>query len=166
MFNLSFWKRNSKTKEKWLQGQLEHYQCDLCWCFFGRRSHFQQQPFLISSFISHSLSHFFSKMSLAHYMYMKPHTLSLGSHWSSWPLFLLISFWSVGLNFTLPSRHLEAGQHCCCCSLSSLCSLSLCSHVNSCTRPSSIPPSLIPLMLLVPLSVVATAISFMEEQQQ
>ena len=65
MLNLSFWK-NSKTKEKWLQGQLKHYQCDLCCCFFGRRSHFQQQPFLISSFISHSLSHFFSKMSLAH----------------------------------------------------------------------------------------------------
>ena len=45
--------------------------------FLGKRLH-PTTTFLISSFISHSLSHFFSKMSLAH-VDVAPHTLSLGS---------------------------------------------------------------------------------------
>ena len=74
------------------------------------RSHFQQQqPFWFLSFISHSLSHFFSKMSLAHTHVDVAHTpclwVIIGLLDSS--LSSSISFWSTGLNFILPSRPLK-----------------------------------------------------------
>ena len=106
--------------------------------FLGRRSHFQQQTFLISSFISHSLFHF-SKIffsthicgcSLTPYLWVIIDLLD--------PSLPSISFCSAGLNFTLSSRPLEVSQYCCCCSHSLHCALyHPVQHVSSSTRSSS-----------------------------
>ena len=127
---------------------------------FLRKKSLPTTPFLISSFISHSCPISSLRCPWCTYVDVAPPCLWVVIDLLD-PSFFSISFWSAGLNFTPPSRPLEASKHCCCCPLSSLCSLSPRSHMSSSTRPSSIHPSLIPLiMLFVPLSVVATAILF------
>ena len=72
MFNLSFW-RNSKAKKKNSSSKANLSVISVIFVVVSwRRSHFQQQQFLISSFISRSMPHFFSKMSLSHRWSLTP----------------------------------------------------------------------------------------------
>ena len=132
MFNLSFW-RNSKAKKSGSKANLSVISVTFV---FWKKKSLPTTTFLISSFISHSLSHF-SKMSLEHTCRCSP-TPCL---WAIINLldpssFFSISFWSAGMNFTLSSRLLEAVSTDVAHSVIVF-FITLFQHVSSSTRPSS-----------------------------
>ena len=108
MPNLSFW-RNSKAKKK-SGSRLTWVSSVWSLLFLWRRSHFQQSPFFFDLFFHLTqLVPLFSKMSLVQthtYRCSPTSCLCVATDLLN-PSFFFHSFWSAGLNFTLPSRLLE-----------------------------------------------------------